>query len=88
MVNVHEVPGWVTVTGVPATVRFAVRCDEPELAEAVTLTVPVPLRLVPLLIVIQELCSVADHVQPDGASTEKVELPPDAGTDRLEGVTV
>jgi hypothetical protein len=24
-VNVHEFPGWVTVTGVPATVRFAVR---------------------------------------------------------------
>jgi hypothetical protein len=86
-VNVHEVPGCVTVTAVPATVRFAVRCEEPEFAVAVKLTVPLPLRFVPLLIVIHELCSVADHVQPEGASTEKVELPPAAGTGRVVGVT-
>jgi hypothetical protein len=86
-VNAHDVPGWITVTGVPATVRFAVRCEEPVFAVAVKLTVPFPLRFVPLLIVIHELCSVADHVQPEGAATEKVEPPPAAGTDRLVGVT-
>jgi hypothetical protein len=86
-VNVHDVPGWLTVTCSPAIVILAFRCGVPPFDVAVKVTVPFPLPFAPPVIVIQEVCSVAVHEQPDGAATEKVELPPAAGTDRLVGVT-
>ena len=87
-VNVHDVPGWLTVTCSPAIVILAFRCGVPPFDVAVKVTVPFPLPFAPPVIVIQEVCSVAVHVQPDGASTEKAEPPPAAGTDRFVGVTV
>jgi hypothetical protein len=53
----------------------------------VKLTVPLPLSLAPLSIVIQLDCSVAVHVQPAGAVTVNVDEPPPAWNVRWSGVT-
>ena len=57
-------------------------------APALKVTVPAPLPDAPPVIVIHEVCVFAVHVQFCGADTANVELPPAAGTDRLDGETL
>jgi hypothetical protein len=61
---------------------------EPVLAAALKPTVPLAVPLDPLVTVIQLVWLAADHAQPDVVATEKVELPPPTGIERLVGVTV
>jgi hypothetical protein len=80
-------PACVTVTCSPAIVSVPLRWDVPVCAMTLKLTVPVPFPFVPDVIVSQEICSVAVHVQPAGADTEKFDVPVPAVSVRLVGVT-
>jgi hypothetical protein len=80
-------PACVTVTCAPAIVRVPLRCDVLVFAVTLKLTLPGPFPFAPDVIVSQEICSVAVHVQPAAAVTEKLDVPAPAGTDRLVGVT-
>ena len=61
----------------------------PVLAETVNATVPLPVPLAPLVIVIQGVAVVAVHPQPDGPVTvTDVAAPPAAGSDWLVGLIV
>jgi hypothetical protein len=71
----------------PAIVSEALRCDVPGFAAAVNETVPLPLPLVPLVIVIHEADEVADHPHPTGAVTENVLDAADDPMERLVGLT-
>lgn len=79
--------GWVTLTACPAMLRVPVRAG-PVLAAAVKPTVPFPLPLAPLVIVIQPDPLSAVQAQLDVVATENVELPPATGTERVVGVTL
>jgi hypothetical protein len=60
----------------------------PVFAAAVKPTVPFPVPVAPLVIVIQPASLSAVHAQPEVVATENVELPPPIATERLVGVTV
>jgi hypothetical protein len=77
----------VTVTRAPAIVSVPLRWDVPVLAVTLKLTAPSPLPFAPDVIVSQEICSVAVHMQPAGADTEKLDVPAPAVSDRLDGAT-
>jgi hypothetical protein len=75
-------------TACPAIVSVPVLAAEPPLAETRYRTEPLPLPLLPLRIVIQEPDRVAIHVQPDGAVTVMVIVPPGGLTPWLVGEIV
>jgi hypothetical protein len=77
----------VTVTGWPATVSAAVRDDVPAFAVTLKRTVPLPVPVAPDVIEIQLTFSDAVHVQPGGAVTSAVMLPPALVTGSVEDVT-
>ena len=81
-------PAWVIVTACPPTVRVPVLDDVPVCAAIPKLTVPLPLPLAPLLIVIQVPERVAVHEQPAAAATVTLPVALDALNDRLVGETV
>jgi hypothetical protein len=85
--NVQGAPACVTVTDCPAIVSVLLRCDTEVFAVTEIDTVPLPLPLAPLAIVIQGDDDVADQAQPIGAVTENVFDPPDDPNERLVGVT-
>jgi hypothetical protein len=85
--KVHANPCWTTSTSCPAIVIVADRSDVPVWLEAVNVTVPFPLPFAPSVIVIQLDCSVAVHVQPVGAVTVNVDVPPAAASVCSSGVT-
>jgi hypothetical protein len=73
----HPAPDWVTVTDWPPAVTVALLEAEPVLAAAVTVTVPFPEPLPPV-IESHVWLSDAVHVQPAGAVIVTVPLPPPA----------
>lgn len=83
----HGTPACVTPRVTPAIVNVALRVIAVAFAAAVNPTVPLPLPLEPLVIVIHDASRDAVHVQPVGAVTENVLAPPAANTDRLDGET-
>ena len=85
---VQPCPACVTATDWPAIVRLPFRWDVAVCAPALKVTVPSPLPDAPPVIVIHEVCVVAVHAQVCAAETANVELPPPAGTDRLDGDTL
>jgi hypothetical protein len=60
----------------------------PVFAAAENPTVPFPLPLAPLVTVIQPDSLSAVHAHPEVVATEKVELPPATGIERVAGVTL
>jgi len=68
--------GSVTTKLCPAMVRVAVRVSAVGLNAAINVTVPEPLPVPPLLIVIHDAEFVADQVQPVKVVTVTVTLPP------------
>ena len=77
----------LTVKVDPAIVSVPVRAP-PVLASTVYLTVPLPVPLLPLVMVIQFAPVVAVHGQPDGVVTVTSPLPPSFGNDSLVGEMV
>jgi hypothetical protein len=75
----------VTANVWPAIVAVPVRAD-PMFAEMFATTVPLPVRLAPAGITIQDALLVAVHAQPLAADTEIEGLLPDASTDWLVGL--
>ena len=73
-----EAAAWVTVTACPAIVNVALRDDAAVFAVAVTLTLPFPDPLAPLVTVSHPALLVAVHVQPVGAVNVTEPLPPPA----------
>ncbi len=71
-----------------ATVIVAVRCDVPEFAVKLNVTVPFPDPLLPAVIVTQLALSVACHVQPAVVETVTLLLPAAAPIDTVVGATV
>ncbi len=67
---------WVTLKVVPAIAIEPLRGLGPALAATVKLTVPLPVRLLPPLTVIQPLLLVTVHVQPLAVVTDVLPLPP------------
>jgi hypothetical protein len=65
----------------PAIVAVADREDVAVLAETFRVTVPVPDPVAPVEMLIQELCSDADHAHPVGAVTANDGRPPARATD-------
>ena len=74
----HDTPAWVTVTVWPATVNVALRDEAAAFAVAVTLTLPSPDPLAPLVTVNHAALLVAVQVHPVGAVTFTEPLPPPA----------
>ena len=72
----HGAPAWVTVTVCPATVIVALRDAVAVFAVALTLTVPLPDPLAPLVTVSHDALLVAVQVQPVAAVTVTAPLPP------------
>jgi hypothetical protein len=77
----------VTVTWAPAIASVPLRCEVLVLAVTLKLTAPGPFPFAPDVIVSQEICSVAVHVHPAEADTEKFDVPVPAASVRLVGVT-
>ena len=77
-VYVQGAPACVTVTLCPATVRVALRDEVLVFAVAVTLALPFPDPLAPLVTVSHAAPLVAVHVQPVGAVNVTEPLPPAA----------
>jgi hypothetical protein len=75
-------PWTCTATDSPATVSVPVRTAPVGFEETVTLTVPAPLPLAPLVMDIQPRSDVAVHVQWLAALTVTELEPPDASNDR------
>ena len=70
----------VTLTVWPATAMEAARVVVPVFGTAVKLTLPDPVPVVPSVSVTQAASVCALHAQPAAAVTEKLPLPPAAGT--------
>jgi hypothetical protein len=81
--NVQPCP-WVSVNVCPATVSVALRAG-PVVAAAAYWTCPFPLPVEPAAIDSHVALLDAAHVQPLPAVTLIVPVPPDDGTDALEG---
>jgi hypothetical protein len=69
----------------PAIVAVPARSDEAPLAATVTVTVPLPVRLVAPLKVSQERALERVQLQPAPVVTETDTASPSAGDDRAEG---
>jgi hypothetical protein len=76
------------VTVRPAIVAVAERTVVPVCAATARTTLPLPLPVAPEAMLIQDACSEADQVQPVGAVTAKVTLPPARATACEIGDTV
>jgi hypothetical protein len=87
-VNEHVAPACVTVTGLLATVIVAVRGDVLVFAETLYRTVPLPVPVDPLVIVIHVALSLAVQAHPDVVVTDTA-LPvvPAADGDAVVGDT-
>lgn len=75
------------------TVRSATVTDAdlgwvPVFPATVRVTVPLPVPVAPAVMLIQEVCSDADHLQPTGEVTSIVTAPPAGPTDCDLGDTV
>ena len=72
-----DVPAWVTVKVLPATVTVPVREALVALAATLTCTVPLPEPVAPDVRVIQEALLVEVQLQPLVAVTAMLAVPPD-----------
>ena len=81
----HGLAAWVAVKALPATVNGALR-SAPVFAAAVTPNEVLPTPEV--VIVIHAGLLVTVHVQPEGAVTETVDVPPPGANDALAGEIV
>jgi hypothetical protein len=86
-VNAHVMPGCVMVTACPATVSVAFRAAVVVFAVAVTLTVPLPDPLAPLVTVSHDAPLVAVQPQLAPAATAMFETPPPTATFTFVGDT-
>ena len=84
--NVHGAPAWVTLNVWPAIVTDPVRCAVPVFAATVTLTVPLP--VLPDPTVNHAALLVVLHAQVLPVVTATATLSPPAGDVRLVGAIV
>ena len=86
IVEVHVMPGCVTVNVLPATVSVALRCVGLLLAAALNAIVPLPLPLAPLVTVSHVVSLLTPvHEQPVGDVTLVDPAPPPTATEALDG---
>ena len=78
-VKEHDALGSVTMKLLPAMVSIPVRDVPVVFAAAVKPTLPLPLPLAPLVMVIHDAPLVAVHAQPVAVVTDTVPVPPAAG---------
>ena len=76
----HATPGCVTVNVCPPIVIALLRASELVFAAAVNATDPLPDPLAPEVMVIHESVAAAVQLQPDGAVTVMLPLPPPVDT--------
>jgi len=87
LIDAGHAPACVTVCVWPAIVMVPTRLVELGLATNVNATVPLPLPLAPLVIVIHDAAVLAVHAQPVAVVTAiDVPVPAVAGTDWLVGL--
>jgi hypothetical protein len=80
-------PACVTVTAWPPTVTVALRDTLDVLAVALSVIVPLPEPLAPLVIDSHDALSDAVHAQPEPAVSERVAVPPPTATLVVSGDT-
>jgi hypothetical protein len=86
-VTVQAAPACVTETACPAIVTLALRGVVSVLAATLSVTVPLPDPVAPLVMLSHAALSLAVHVHPEADATEAVSVSPSALADRLVGVT-
>jgi hypothetical protein len=86
MLKAHAA-AWLMLIGRPATVKVALRGDVDGFVATVTLTVPLPVPVIPLAMLIQSGPVVTLHGHTPAASTDSVAVPPVAANAFVGGET-